>query len=334
MGPINKIRDYFSGELFLLTSLVVADKILEDRQKKKRAEKLRARHLYKNSFINPKTMQVEHRQDNFAIQLLPVARHIGSIVGSAAAFIGVDRAIDDMTSVERKARNKIKKKWDKEREKDLIKVGKDFKNGDISKADYYKKIDKIKKFYKDKSAEEYERWKTRENLIKESARDYYNKLQEELPTSEVASFSLLREPEFKQLIKNEDNKVIISPDIEQYLRLDVTKNLIGSGVNVLKRLIGADDKIKNAVKRLILLESKIETLSIPSEQKEVMKFEAFKNILAEFPNPGDVEKILKIKEKIFGDKKKENKTPQKKSQKNFNRNITDSGRFPGWQSEV
>ena len=233
---------------------------------------------YLQSRINPQTMKVERVDDgrlaNFAV--LPM---LGSLLFQSAAFIGADRVIDHVTSVEFRAKRQIKKKhnkifddWCKSRYEDV-------KNGFISK-DRYNQEKAINAKRRDKSIEEeYSNWKTREEFVKESARNYYDSLQKELPKAQElngkgANFALFKDfvPQPKPPINTATNNVNISPNLVDFIKLDAAKDFLNTGANLLKNMFFNGDKIKDAVRRLILIEVKINSMNnVSDEKKELLK---------------------------------------------------------------
>ena len=298
-----------------------------DRKKKEKAEK--ARMDYLSYRINPRTMQIE-RNKNFSI--IPT---VAGFIGSTAAIIAGERALDHFTSVEFRAKRKISKKHEIKYEKWYKARLQDLKNGLISKAEFSREKD-LKLIEKEKGAkEEYDRWLEREELIKESSRDFYNKLQNELPRTE--NFAL-----FKDLVPTTNKQqpqinlapatgqsISVSPDLGGFLKLEATKSLLNSGAEIAKNLFFKEDKIKETVKKLMLIELKIDMLKVSQEKKELLKFDAFKEILSKFKNPADVEKIFKLKEQYT----EKVKARVKGKNINFEENALDDADFSGWKDE-
>lgn len=295
---------------------------------------------YLQSRINPQTMKVERVDDgrlaNFAV--LPM---LGSLLFQSAAFIGADRVIDHVTSVEFRAKRQIKQKhnkifndWCKNRYEDV-------KNGFITKSQFNKEKAINAKRKDEAIKDEYLNWKTREEFIKESARNYYNSLQKEIPgpeemTSKSENFALFKDfiPQPKEKDNIMNNNVNVSPNVFDFIKLDAAKGLLATGNTLLKNLFLSKDRIKDAVRRLILIEVKIDSmLNVSDEKKELLKFEAFKNILSEFKNPEDIDKIFILKEKQESKMGKRSNDKVSGKATNFENNFLDDERFNNVQND-
>ena len=320
----------------LTTAGITTANFLEEK-KQRRKEKARLKILdYLSTRINPRTFQIEKSPEilnpmNFAI----IPGLLNFIAGTGAIIAG-ERAFDHYTSVEYRAKKKIDKKYDKAYEKWYNARLEDLKNGKISKADLSLEKDSKKKEFELKAKEEYENWKEREEFIRNSSRDYYNSLQKATPGPDAENFAL-----FKDFIpqKNENNVNIqfpteslkINPDLSGFIKLDVTKMLLNKGFGVLSNLFFKEDTIKDAVKKMLFIEAKIDSLSLSKEKKEELKFNAFKEVVAKFKNPADIEKFFKLK-KVYSDKINK-KIKAKGKNVNFENNVLDNTDFSGWKKQ-
>lgn len=294
----------------LLTSAGIA--VMNHKAQKNKDRELKKKFIqdnYLSTRINPRTMRIEPVREtlNRNFSLLSIPGVVG-LIGSTAAVIGADRVIDHVTSPEFRAKRKIDKKMESDYNLWYESRLNDYKNGVISKEQFDAEKDIMKKKMHQSKVETYERWKAREEFIKDASRTFYENLQTETPMVE-SNFSLI--PSIG--VSENPFQTKISPDVVDFLKLDVGRSLLKGGSSLLKNFMLKEDKIRDAVKRWLLIEFKIDSFkNIPSVKKEEMKFEAFKSILAEFKNPEDIEKIFKLKEKY------EKEIKSKKASKNNN----------------
>lgn len=297
----------------------------KDREKKERIVS------YLKSRINPRTLRVENTPGNNNIANFGMVGAAGGLVASTAAFIGLDKAIEHLTSEEFKAKRKIKKAYDEKYEKWYKEEVLNVENGLLSADDFIIKKNKMKDYFNKQSEIAYAKWKKREEFIEEASKNFYSKLQEKVPKN----FSFLNLNNKNNTIKN---NVVMEPDVSGFIRLDAARTFLNKGTKVFLNVLNKDDKIKDAAKRLFLIEIEIDTMkNISLEKKELLKFDAFKSILSEFKNSTDVEKIFKLKSKYEKKYKllnnnNNNNNKIKGSNINFE-NILDDSDFKGWKEE-
>lgn len=318
--------------------------------KEKKRKELRERYLM--SRINPRTMRIEispellsNKKNQLVSFAAPLLIGAGTIALESAAFVGLDRVINYYTSPEYKAKKKIKEKyskiydkWEKNREKD-------YNKGIITGNDFDIEKEKMKAKCKISVEKEYKYWKEREDFIKEVAREHFDNLQKEVPTIDEqkpisSNFALFKDviPQSPNNSKVQTNNVNIAPNLFDFIKLDVARGAVGVGGSMLKTMVLKEDKILTAVKKLLLTEYEIDSMkNVSAEKKDLLKFEAFKTVLAQFNNPADVDKVFSLKAK-FENKmngsnknlKKDNRTKGKAI--NFE-GILDSADFNGWNPE-
>lgn len=250
--------------------------------------------------INPRTMRLEKAQDgNGLYSFAAWIPGLVSVIGSSAGIVGIDRAIDYYTSPERRAKKKIEEKyknkyksWEEERKVD-------YKSGLISTNEFVLEKKKKRLELKNEMIDEYQRWVDREEFIRDASRGYYESLQKKTP-EKVENFSLFKDfaPKQQSASLNTNSNVVMSPDVTDFLKLDIGRGLLKGGASLVGGILFRENKIKDTVKKLILLEMKIDSMkNIPLEKKELIKIDAFKSILSKFNNMEDIEKILILKEK-------------------------------------
>ena len=267
---------------------------------------------YMSSKINPRTMRIEPEasiagagNDNFSI-LSPIL----GLAASTGAFMAFDKAVNYYTSQEYKTKKKIEEKHNRYFDKWSKKRYDEVKQGLVSPMQYDQELKIMKKKVKTEAQKEYDHWKEREELIKQTSRDFYDQLQREIPknlgagAAAQSNFALFKDFQEKRMaetkpgfIDPKTHAVKVEPSIKDFLLLDVLKNVTNKLPGAIAGALTKKGRLVDAVKKLMVIELKIDMMKfVSNEEKEKMKFAEFKKVLAEFPRYEDVEKIFQLKE--------------------------------------